>query len=310
VSLRYSLAAVSIALAVLAAGGLSAGLWRRQPPEPSAQPSPADEARGETSLDEACARSAAWIARRLDPPCQTLVHTPFVLAGDVDSARLEAAHAEVIAPLQRALAAEYRHARPPRPIVVLLLQSPDHFARLAEEFAGHPVASTHGCYCPHLGLIVVNLSAGTSGLRHELVHALMAFDFPAAPTWFSEGMASLYEDCRLAGDGPAEPLISRRLTILQEAIRTGELESVRSLLHLSEFGGPRQRLHYAHARFFCLHLHRRGLLAEFYRRFRDRAAADPSGVSTLSATLSAAPWPKIDADFRRWATGLSEEPRP
>jgi hypothetical protein len=261
-------------------------------------------------LDQACARSAAWIARRLDPPCQTFVHAPFVLAGDVDSSRLEAAHAEVIAPLHRALATDFRLALPQRPIVVLLLQSPDHFARLAEEFAGHPVASTHGCYCPHLGLIVVNLSAGTSGLRHELVHALMAFDFPAAPTWFSEGMASLYEDCRLAGDGPAEPLISRRLTILQEAIRTGELESVRSLLHLSEFGGPRQRLHYAHARFFCLHLHRRGLLAEFYRRFRDRAAADPSGVSTLSATLSAAPWPKIDADFRRWATGLSEEPRP
>jgi len=37
----------------------------------------------------------------------------------------------------------------------------------------------------------VSLGAGT--LVHEMVHAFMAANFPAAPIWFNEGLASLFE---------------------------------------------------------------------------------------------------------------------
>jgi len=43
----------------------------------------------------------------------------------------------------------------------------------------------------------MNIATGGGTLVHEMTHALMAPDFPQAPIWISEGLASLYEQCRV-----------------------------------------------------------------------------------------------------------------
>ena len=41
--------------------------------------------------------------------------------------------------------------------------------------------------------MVMNIATGTGTLAHELVHPLLAEDFPNVSSWFNEGFASLYE---------------------------------------------------------------------------------------------------------------------
>ena len=51
----------------------------------------------------------------------------------------------------------------------------------------------HFGFCRRDGTMLMNISTGGGTLVHELVHALIRPDFPNVPTWFNEGLASLYE---------------------------------------------------------------------------------------------------------------------
>ena len=149
----------------------------------------------------------------------------------------------------------------------------------------------------------MNIGTGGGTLVHELTHALVDFDFPAIPDWFNEGLASLHEQCRFREDqhGPTiEGLENWRLPGLQKAIRAGRLGSIESLLASDDFRGRQEGLNYAQARYFCLYLERRELLADFYRRFRACAAGDPRGMRALAAVMPDFSWASLDQQFQDW----------
>lgn len=66
-----------------------------------------------------------------------------------------------------------------------------------------------------------------------------------------------------------------------------ELPTFKTLCHTSsyEFYSRDPGTNYAQARYLCYYLQQRGLLGEFYRRFRAGAGRDPSGYETLKAVL-------------------------
>jgi len=249
---------------------------------------------------------AAWVSRQLGAACRTIVRPPFVLAGDAEQRELDACYREHVLPTVRAMAVEYSdRVVPQQPVTLLLFNDPHRYRQCARELFGEERVSSYGCYWPHLRIVLANLSRGPSGLRHELTHALVAFDFPGAPDWLGEGLASLHEDGRIRADGSGiEGLVNRRVLTVRDAIRSGGLRPLRRLAEDGGFRGEGEALCYAHARYFCLYMQQRGVLAEFYRRFRDHAGEDPSGTGAVAAVFPGCSWEQIDLYFRLWVMDL------
>jgi len=224
-----------------------------------------------------------------------------VVAGDVPESELDHWHRAAIQPAHHAMAASYFVAPPTEPITILLFASERGYRDTAARLFADREVSRYGYYRPHLRTVLVNLEAGCDGLFHELTHALMAFDFPDAPEWLSEGLASLHERARLRDDGKAlDGLGNWRLAVLQEALRENRLPPIQTLVAGGDFRGPGERLNYAYARCFCLYLQDRGVLRACYRACRAGVAADPSGAAAVASLFPSLSWEERNADFLGW----------
>lgn len=199
--------------------------------------------------------------------------------------------------------------RATQPVTVLLFTSEARYNAYCRRLFGDAEISIYGYYKPHLRTLVQNVATGSGTLLHELTHALIDFDFPAAPHWFNEGLASLHEQCRFRNDadGPwIEGLVNWRLKGLQEVLRQGRLRSLAELVEDAEFRGPLEGTNYAQARYFCLFMQHQGLLERFFHRFRQQHASDPSGASTIAEVFDGRSWSELDRDFQRWVSELAQ----
>jgi hypothetical protein len=98
--------------------------------------------------------------------------------------------------------------------------------------------------------------------------------------------------------------VNWRLDGLQKALTAGRLRSLASLVGDNDFRGAQETTNYAQARYFCLYMQEHGVLQDFYRRFHDNQRQDPLGVRSVLAVFPNQTWDDLDADFRRWASGL------
>jgi hypothetical protein len=256
-------------------------------------------------LQAACREAADQLAMQLGPQCRVIVREPFVIGGDFDEADLARHHQRTIGPAARAMAHAYFDTPPHQPITVLLFSGEQSYNRYAQQLYGDEGISVYGYYKPHLRTLVMNIGTGGGTLVHELTHALIDFDFPRVPPWFNEGLASLHEQCHIREDESGiDGLINWRLDGLQQALAAGRLRSLASLVGDNDFRGRQETTNYAHARYFCLYLQERGVLEEFYSRFRSNQESDPLGVQTVLQVLPDRTWDALDADFRAWAGKL------
>jgi hypothetical protein len=260
-------------------------------------------------LTQACRQSAERLEKELGPDCRVLARAPFVLGGDLDLDELAHWHEKTIAPAVRAMETCYFQSRPTRPITVLLFRTEYGYNRYSQAMFGEAGISPYGYYKPNLRTLLVNVATGDGSLLHELTHALVDFDFPNAPDWLNEGLASLHEQSRFR-DGPGGPwiegLVNWRLQGLQHVIHDGRLRSLVSLVEERNFRGPLEGTNYAQARYFCLYLQQQRLLEEFYHTFRQNHSRDPRGLATLGETFPLKTWQQLDQDFQRWVLTLTE----
>jgi hypothetical protein len=257
-------------------------------------------------LAEAARRKAAVIARDLGDDCSVVVHLPFVIAGDMSEAKLNRWHRDTIAPAAEAFANQYFDAPASQPITVLLFTGEESYNRYAKQLYGDENVSVYGYYKPERRTLVMNIATGGGTLVHELAHALMAFDFPAVPDWFNEGLASLYEQCQFGeknGRRTIQGLVNWRLPKLQEAIRAEKLRSLESLITSDDFRGRNVGLNYAQARYFCMYLQEQGLLVKYYQVFRADCKNDPRGLKSAQKVLGAK-WKTVDEDIAEWVMKL------
>ena len=118
------------------------------------------------------------------------------------------------------LRAHYFPNPPDRKLVIVLSDNMEPLFRATQRLYPDvqiPVyAPFLGYYNPADHLIMATSGrAGYGTLLHELVHALMKSDFPDAPQWLGEGLASLYERTRWT-QGRLEPLPNWRMDRLRE----------------------------------------------------------------------------------------------
>jgi len=165
---------------------------------------------------------------------------------------------------------------------------------------------------------VLNISTGRGTLAHELTHALAHFDFPDMPEWFDEGLASLGEESEFSDDGLRLTGISNwRLNYVLPELRQNRLRPLQSLIVSGNVRPGYEAVDYAHARYFCLYLQQRQLLGPYYRKFRARAASDPSRqIFMIRGTRrSSGSWPpraissSRTSDPAAWRSGISTRRR-
>jgi len=254
-----------------------------------------------SQLDEQAHVAAADLIRRLGEQHRVIVKTPFVLAGNLSEADLQRNYHSTIEPIVHALKRSYFQTPPNQPISIVMLTNVDQYRRVAEQLDHYDAVNYHGYYQRGERRIVLDLSSGNGTLAHEVTHALMAFDFPEAPEWFDEGLASLHEQGQFSEDG--ETLIGHhnwRLLSLQQAMQSNQIKPIETLVSGHSFRQEGEGLHYAQVRYLCLYLQQEGLLKTYYHRFRGSAANDPTGLQTLIEALGVNSAEDVDNHFRFW----------
>lgn len=151
---------------------------------------------------------------------QALYHTPFLVVGLDRYDSPESYYEKGIKDFYRYFKAQYFDTQPQRVLTTVISSNPHDL-----------VAATHrlypsvglSLYAPFLGyynpadnlIMATGGRAGYGTLLHEMIHALMAADFPSAPAWLNEGMASLYERSRWR-NGRLEALPNWRMDRMRE----------------------------------------------------------------------------------------------
>ncbi len=135
---------------------------------------------------------------------------------------------------------------------------------------------------------------------HELTHSLMAIDFPSAPIWISEGIASLYEQCKV-DNGVLKGVQNWRLPELHNGISSNRFTPLKYLFKSDTkcFRMLRESLHYAESRYFCMYLQERGLLERVYKAYRSHPFDSDNGIKVVEQAFGKN-IDAVEADWIEW----------
>ncbi len=275
-------------LALVASAGLA-----DDPPAPTA---------AQTALVESVRRELG-AGHTIEP-----VEDLFVVAANTDRAGMEEGKSTVRRAC-RALAKTFFDRKPDRPIAVYLFRDNRSYEDYNLRRYGEKPSTPYGFFRPDERKLVMNIATGSGTLVHELTHPLLAADFPGAPPWLNEGLASLFEQCQLTDDR-IRGLVNWRLPYLQEAVAKQTLIPLRRLVAMpaDEFY-RRYSVPYAESRYLCMYLQEQDLLVRFYKAFRaaaaseDPATRDATGAATLES-VTGKPLETLQADWLVWVATL------
>lgn len=198
--------------------------------------------------------------------------------------------------------------RPAQAISVYLFPDAKPYEAYCQKRWGEACGSPYGFYRPDERRIVMNAGPGIGTLTHELVHPIVETDFPEAPEWLNEGIASLFEALIMPAPGQVHGVKNWRHPRLLRALGSAkerEQASLPALFAMNDatFRNDDEDLHYASARYLCQWLDEQGKLWPFYQRYRDNHAADPSGTIAFQAVVGKSLSDAND-DWARWVKRL------
>jgi hypothetical protein len=278
-----------VGLAMLVAASLAAG---------DAATRPGAEARD-------YAGHAAALKKRVPAGFPVLVQAPFVVTGNDTEAHLREYSAHTVVWAVTHLKADFFAKDPTDIIDIYLFTDADAYQKYAKELLHDTPTTPYGYYSPVHKALVMNIGTGGGTLVHEIVHPFMAANFPECPSWFNEGLASLFEQSA-ERDGHIVGQTNWRLAGLQQAIREKKLPTFKNLTATTtdQFYGDQRGVNYAMARYLLYYLQQQGKLRDYYQAFAAGVKTDPTGYDVLQKTLGE----KDMADFQRrweaWVMGL------
>ncbi len=227
-----------------------------------------------------------------------VVQKPFIVIGDESGPTVEQRAVRTVKWAVDRLKNAY-FARDPQHILSVWLFKDErsyrkHTAMLFDDRPDTP----YGYYSSGHKALIMNIRTGGGTLVHEIVHPFIESNFAECPSWFNEGLGSLYEQSSSRG-GQIIGLTNWRLAGLQSAIRKGTLPSFKTLMSTttSQFYNKDPGTNYAHARYLLYYLQEQKLLRSYYRQFVANVKTDPTGYATLQKVLSRT---DIPAFKRKW----------
>ncbi len=230
---------------------------------------------------------AAGIRERVKGQGFTVViEPPFVVVGDEPAHLVKRRSVKTVRWAANMLKKDFFRRDPEKVVDIWLFKDKASYEKNTRAFFGIDPHTPFG-FCSSDGRsLIMNIGTGGGTLVHEMVHAFMKPNFPQCPAWFNEGLGSLYEQCR-EKEGRIYGMTNWRLRGLQEAIRAGKVPLFEKLLSTTdhEFYKKDRGTNYAQARYLCYYLQEQGLLAGYYRGFRDNREDDPTGYKTLKKAL-------------------------
>ncbi len=254
------------------------------------------------------ARRIAMAKEELGARASTsVVADVFVLIGPPGGARYDASVALVRSSMAGFLNGRFGK-KPSQAISVFLFPDAAGYESFCTRKYAAPCIAHYGFYQPGDRYMVMNIGLGLGTLTHELVHPLVEADFPEAPTWLNEGIASVFEQPVIPRPGEIHGAKNWRHPRLKRALSSpSEKEKAR----LDRFFGMRDEtfrgvdedLHYAAARYVCQWLDERGKLWAFYQRWRDTVGADPTGEHAFQEVVGMSP-AEAHAPWSKWALAL------
>lgn len=215
-----------------------------------------------------------------------VIQKPFVVIGD-ESPDVVKKRAETIVKWTIEMIKQDYFEKDPQSIIdIWLFKSDKSYYRYTKEIFGDSPNTPFGYYSASENALIMNISTGGGTLVHEMVHPFMRANFPECPSWFNEGLASLYEQC-IEKDGHIHGLTNWRLKGLQEAIQKGKVPSFKKLTSMSDtdFYTKDKGTNYGQARYLCYYLQEKNLLVDFYHKFYKNRKEDPTGFKTLKDVL-------------------------
>lgn len=235
-----------------------------------------------------------------------VIEPPFVVIGDEAPREVQARATNTVKWAVDKLKARYFPRDPQFIIDIWLFKDKNSYEQHAEKLFGTKPHTPYGYYSAEHRALVMNISTGGGTLVHEIVHPFMATNFPQCPSWFNEGLASLYEQ---SGEEHGEIVghVNWRLPGLQETIRAGRLPKFEELCATTtdEFYHHDQGANYGQARYLCYYLQEQGLLKDFYHEFRANVKHDAGGYKTLQAVLKESDMADFQKRWEAWVLGLS-----
>ncbi len=234
-----------------------------------------------------------------------LVKVPFVVIGDEDATKVRRRSNDTVGWAVDRLKSSYFREDPLKIVDIWLFRDRASYRRNVRELWGEEPSTPFGYYSSTHNALVMNIATGGGTLVHEIVHPFIEANFPACPSWFNEGLASLYEQC---GDrrGEIVGFTNWRLRGLQEAIRADEVRTFATLTATTtrQFYDEDRGTNYSQSRYLCYYLQEKGLLREFYRRFVAGAKKDPTGLRTLKSVLREDDMARFQKRWQLWVLGL------
>ncbi len=197
--------------------------------------------------------------------------------------------------------------KPEQAVSVYLFPTKAAYEAFCRKKYDAPCVGQYGFYQPTDRYLMMNIGAGFGGLTHEIVHPLVEADFPEAPAWINEGIASLFEQPVIPKLGEIHGAKNWRHPRLKRALTSRERESAQLdvLFGMSDakFRDDAEDLHYAMARYVCQWLDERGKLWPFYQKWRDNVATDPTGAKSFEEVVGMTP-AEASPRWMKWALAL------
>ncbi|CAN5908232.1 hypothetical protein BH11MYX4_BH11MYX4_33200 [soil metagenome] len=138
------------------------------------------------------------------------VVSPFVVIGNGPASAVRDDAAQTVAWARDLLKRDYFARDPGAILSIWVFRDEGSYRSGVSALFGPLSADTpYGYYSPCERALVMNVGYGYGTLVHEMVHAYMGANFPDAPVWLDEGLASLYEQpsCRAEPGADADPRV-------------------------------------------------------------------------------------------------------
>jgi len=244
-------------------------------------------------------RHVAALAKKVPSDAFTIVvQKPFVVIGDESPGMVRRRATGTVKWAVDRLKQDFFAKDPNEILDIWLFKDKASYRKHAKALFGSEPRTPYGYYSDAHKALVMNIATGGGTLVHEIVHPLMEANFPACPSWFNEGLGSLYEQSAERG-GHIIGRTNWRLAGLQKAVRDGKVPSFKDLTATTthQFYHMDKGTNYAQARYLCYWLQEKGLLVKFYHAFVAAQKEDATGYETLKRILGEK---DMDAFKKRW----------